>query len=120
MNAVAAVAPYVDSAISKTVNVPADYPYTEFEGLYFAGWKAGLKGLATYRPNAVLGSVLSTGTETPAATPAAENASNRRRISSSPTSTAASKSRRCRPRAGKPEMARPARSSPAATRPGAT
>jgi len=65
MNAVAAVAPYVDSAISKTVNVPADYPYTEFEGLYFAAWKAGLKGLATYRPNSVLGSVLSTGSETP-------------------------------------------------------
>jgi ribonucleoside-diphosphate reductase alpha chain len=74
MNAVAAVAPYVDSAISKTVNVPADYPYTEFEGLYFAAWKAGLKGLATYRPNSVLGSVLSTGTETPAATTAAANA----------------------------------------------
>jgi ribonucleoside-diphosphate reductase alpha chain len=76
MNAVAAVAPYVDSAISKTVNVPADYPYTEFEGLYFAAWKAGLKGLATYRPNAVLGSVLSTGTETPAAasgTPSAKS-----------------------------------------------
>ncbi len=75
MNAVAAVAPYVDSAISKTVNVPADYPYTEFEGLYFAGWKAGLKGLATYRPNAVLGSVLSTGTQSPApAKTAAANA----------------------------------------------
>ncbi len=65
MNIVAAVAPYVDSAISKTVNVPVDYPYTDFEGLYLAGWKAGLKGLATYRPNAVLGSVLSTGKETP-------------------------------------------------------
>ncbi|MBI5330258.1 MAG: adenosylcobalamin-dependent ribonucleoside-diphosphate reductase [Betaproteobacteria bacterium] len=69
MDMVAAVAPYVDSAISKTVNVPADYPYTEFEGLYLAGWKAGLKGLATYRPNAVLGSVLSTTPETPAAAP---------------------------------------------------
>ena len=65
MDMVAAVAPYVDSAISKTVNVPVDYPYTEFEGLYFAAWKAGLKGLATYRPNAVLGSVLSTGVTTP-------------------------------------------------------
>jgi len=59
MEMVAAVAPYVDSSISKTVNVPADYPYTDFQGLYFAAWKAGLKGLATYRPNAVLGSVLS-------------------------------------------------------------
>ena len=56
---VAAVAPYVDTSISKTVNVPEDYPYGEFENLYMAAWKAGLKGLATYRPNAVLGSVLS-------------------------------------------------------------
>jgi ribonucleoside-diphosphate reductase alpha chain len=61
---VATVAPFVDTAISKTVNVPADYPFADFEGLYRFAWKAGLKGLATYRPNAVLGSVLST---TPAA-----------------------------------------------------
>ncbi len=56
---VAAVAPYVDTSISKTVNVPEDYPYAEFEDLYLTAWKAGLKGLATYRPNSVLGSVLS-------------------------------------------------------------
>ena len=56
---VAAVAPYVDTSISKTVNVPADYPYADFENLYMKAWKSGLKGLATYRPNAVLGSVLS-------------------------------------------------------------
>ncbi len=56
---VAAVAPYVDTSISKTVNVPADYPYSEFEDLYMTAWKSGLKGLATYRPNSVLGSVLS-------------------------------------------------------------
>ncbi|AUN94959.1 adenosylcobalamin-dependent ribonucleoside-diphosphate reductase [Pseudazoarcus pumilus] len=58
-NIVAAVAPYVDTSISKTVNVPADYPYADFEDLYMSAWKAGLKGLATYRPNSVLGSVLS-------------------------------------------------------------
>ena len=62
---VAAVAPYVDTSISKTVNVPADYPYSEFEDLYMVAWKSGLKGLATYRPNSVLGSVLSV-TPTPA------------------------------------------------------
>lgn len=56
---VAVVAPYIDTSISKTVNVPEDYPYTEFEDLYLTAWKAGLKGLATYRPNSVLGSVLS-------------------------------------------------------------
>ncbi|HEY6133445.1 MAG TPA: adenosylcobalamin-dependent ribonucleoside-diphosphate reductase [Rubrivivax sp.] len=64
---VAAVAPYIDTSISKTVNVPADYPYTDFQDLYRQAWASGLKGLATYRPNAVLGSVLST---TPAVAPA--------------------------------------------------
>ncbi|MDP1734783.1 MAG: adenosylcobalamin-dependent ribonucleoside-diphosphate reductase [Sulfuritalea sp.] len=63
---VAAVAPYIDTSISKTVNVPADYPYSEFEDLYMEAWKSGLKGLATYRPNSVLGSVLSVGSSTPA------------------------------------------------------
>ena len=56
---VAAVAPYIDTSISKTVNVPEDYPYAEFQDLYLTAWRSGLKGLATYRPNAVLGSVLS-------------------------------------------------------------
>ena len=56
---VAAVAPYIDTSISKTVNVPAEYPYEDFQDLYMSAWKSGLKGLATYRPNSVLGSVLS-------------------------------------------------------------
>ena len=57
---VAAVAPLIDTAISKTVNVPVDYPYADFDQLYQQAWSLGLKGLATYRPNAVIGSVLST------------------------------------------------------------
>ena len=65
---VAAVAPCIDTAISKTVNVPADYPYADFQHLYFDAWESGLKGLATYRPNSVLGSVLSA--TTPAVVPA--------------------------------------------------
>ncbi|MFN0185379.1 MAG: LAGLIDADG family homing endonuclease [Aquabacterium sp.] len=78
---VAAVAPFVDTAISKTVNVPADYPYGDFKDLYLQAWRGGLKGLATYRPNSVLGSVLSVdplpasvpaGPPQPAATPAPE------------------------------------------------
>ncbi|MGB8147543.1 MAG: adenosylcobalamin-dependent ribonucleoside-diphosphate reductase, partial [Azonexus sp.] len=56
---VAAVAPHIDTSISKTVNVPAEYPYEEFQDLYMSAWKSGLKGLATYRPNSILGSVLS-------------------------------------------------------------
>ena len=52
------VQPFVDTAISKTVNVPGDYAYDDFKGLYMEAWRAGLKGLATYRPNDILGSVL--------------------------------------------------------------
>ncbi|MBA4112376.1 MAG: ribonucleoside-diphosphate reductase, adenosylcobalamin-dependent [Verminephrobacter sp.] len=52
------VQPFVDTAISKTVNIPADYPYDDFKGLYLQAWRARLKGLATYRPNNILGSVL--------------------------------------------------------------
>ena len=59
-----AVQPSIDSSISKTVNVPADYPFESFRGLYMQAWKAGLKGLATYRPNAVTGAVLSVDTAT--------------------------------------------------------
>src|SRR5690349_11024484 len=65
MQMVAAVAPFVDSAISKTVNVPEDYPYADFQSLYLDAWKSELKGIATYRPNAVLGSVLSVAAQTP-------------------------------------------------------
>ena len=54
----AAVQPYIDAAISKTVNVPEDYPFEEFKNLYLEAWHAGLKGITTYRPNNVIGSVL--------------------------------------------------------------
>ena len=74
---VAAVAPCIDTAISKTVNVPADYPYADFQNLYMQAWQSGLKGLATYRPNAVLGSVLST-TPTPSAPVMKLNDANQR------------------------------------------
>jgi len=66
-----AVQPYVDTAISKTVNVPADYPYEDFKSLYLQAWKAGLKGLATYRPNTILGSVLEVAASAPAPEPVA-------------------------------------------------
>jgi len=62
---VQAVQPFIDTAISKTVNVPEDYPFEDFRELYTQAWQAGLKGLATYRPNTVLGSVLSTSPAAP-------------------------------------------------------
>jgi ribonucleoside-diphosphate reductase alpha chain len=68
----AAVQPYIDTAISKTVNVPEDYPFEAFEDLYLQAWQAGLKGITTYRPNTVIGSVLET-VQQPAAAPARED-----------------------------------------------
>jgi len=55
---IAAVQPYIDAAVSKTVNVPEDYPFEDFRTLYLEAWRAGLKGITTYRPNNVIGSVL--------------------------------------------------------------
>ena len=68
-----AVQPFVDTAISKTVNVAADYPFDDFKNLYHQAWRAHLKGMATYRPNSILGSVLDTGS---AATDAASAAAS--------------------------------------------
>ncbi len=50
---------YVDNAIAKTVNVPADIPFAEFAAIYRRANVLGLKGCTVYRPNAVTGAVLS-------------------------------------------------------------
>ena len=54
-----AIQPYICASISKTVNVPAEYPFKKFQDIYVDAWRNGLKGITTYRPNAVIGSVLS-------------------------------------------------------------
>jgi len=83
---VEAVQPFIDTAISKTVNVPEDYPYEDFRDLYLEAWRAGLKGLATYRPNAVLGSVLSVApaTDDASVAPVADDDPLRRRFEHRP------------------------------------
>ena len=42
-----------------TTNIPVDYPYEDFKEVYMTAWKKELKGITTYRPNNVIGSVLS-------------------------------------------------------------
>ncbi len=56
----AAAQEWVDSSISKTINVPADIDFDAFKDVYLQAWHEGCKGCTTYRPNAVTGSVLST------------------------------------------------------------
>ncbi len=54
----AAAQKYVDSSISKTINVPADFPFEQFKDVYLQAYELGCKGCTTYRPNEVTGAVL--------------------------------------------------------------
>jgi ribonucleoside-diphosphate reductase alpha chain len=47
----AAAQKWVDSSISKTANVPTDFPYEEFKDIYLYAWEQGLKGCTTFRFN---------------------------------------------------------------------
>ncbi|UCC56808.1 MAG: adenosylcobalamin-dependent ribonucleoside-diphosphate reductase [Gammaproteobacteria bacterium] len=55
----AVLQPHVDSAISKTINVPDDCTFHEFQDLYRMAWNHGLKGCTTFRSNPVTGEILS-------------------------------------------------------------
>ncbi len=63
----AAVQRHVDSAISKTVNVPEDIGFEAFQQVYLDAYRSGCKGCTTYRPNAITGSVLEVRAPAPAA-----------------------------------------------------
>jgi ribonucleoside-diphosphate reductase alpha chain len=47
----AAAQRWIDSSISKTINVPTDIPYEEFKDIYLYGYTQGLKGCTTFRFN---------------------------------------------------------------------
>lgn len=49
---------HVDSAISKTINVPEECSFDAFRAVYEKAYDAGLKGCTVFRPNAVTGQVL--------------------------------------------------------------
>ncbi len=55
----AAAQDYIDSSISKTINVPEDISFEAFRNVYMEAYEKGLKGCTTYRPSDVRGSVLS-------------------------------------------------------------
>ncbi len=47
----AAAQKWVDSSISKTANVPTDFPYEDFKNIYLYAYEKGLKGCTTFRFN---------------------------------------------------------------------
>lgn len=54
----AALQPFVDNSISKTINVPGEIHFDEFGTLYQEAYALGLKGCTTFRPNDITGQVL--------------------------------------------------------------
>jgi len=59
----AALQPFVDNSISKTINVPSACSFTEFREIYTLAYEMGLKGCTTFRPNPVTGAVLTSAAE---------------------------------------------------------
>lgn len=57
----AALQPYVDAAISKTVIVTPDASHRQIDTLLFAAWRARLKGMTVFRPDPALDAVLDAG-----------------------------------------------------------
>lgn len=47
----AAAQKWIDSSISKTINVPTDFPFDEFKDIYMYAYEKGLKGCTTFRFN---------------------------------------------------------------------
>lgn len=54
----AAAQRWIDSSISKTINLPREISFEDFEAVYLRAYDLGCKGCTTYRPNDVTGSVL--------------------------------------------------------------
>lgn len=49
VNMLAASAKYINQNQSKTVNLPANYSFEDFKGVYYNAWKRNIKGITTYR-----------------------------------------------------------------------
>ena len=71
----AAAQKWIDSSISKTINLPHDIDFNAFKDVYRSAYDLGCKGCTTYRPNEITGAVLSkTATQPPGAKTSAAKA----------------------------------------------
>ena len=53
----------IDASISKTLTLPDDFSYEDYQGLLMQAWEKKLKGITTYNPNGSLAPILTTGKE---------------------------------------------------------
>lgn len=63
----AALQPFVDNSISKTISVPERLAFESFKGIYDLAFDQGLKGCTSYRPNPIRGAVLTAAEESASA-----------------------------------------------------
>lgn len=54
----AVMQPHIDNAISKTINIPVEFPFEKLADVYSKAYDLGLKGCTIFRPNLITGSVL--------------------------------------------------------------
>lgn len=52
------IQPFVDNAISKTINIPKDFPFEKLVDVYSQAYDLALKGCTIFRPNPITGSVI--------------------------------------------------------------
>lgn len=84
-----ALQPFVDSAISKTINCPETISFDSFKSIYADAYELGLKGCTTYRPSGLRGSVLNSPEDKSGSSPEPASAIVRKRaggVSSEPIS----------------------------------
>lgn len=53
-----AVQPFIDNAISKTINLPKDFPFEKLTDIYTKAYELNLKGCTIFRPNPITGNVI--------------------------------------------------------------
>ena len=63
LNVAKIIQKYTDSAVSKTINVPSNCTYENYEKIYLEAYKIGLKGITVYRPTELRGSVITAAKE---------------------------------------------------------
>jgi ribonucleoside-diphosphate reductase alpha chain len=59
----ATLQPFVDGAISKTINLPRDYPFERHREIFATAYRLGLKGCTVFRPSLAREGVLSSSAE---------------------------------------------------------
>lgn len=58
------IAYHTDMSVSKTINVPTDYPFEDAKNIYMRCWKEGIKGCTIFRPNEIRQGILGVSNDT--------------------------------------------------------